>query len=612
MRIPTTKQIRDLEEAWISSCDDRWGQVLMEVAGRGAAIRALRMWQDSPGDVVVVAGKGNNGGDGLVIARYLTLWGVPCSVWIVTSDSVEGNGKQTETGSEDAKTRAKLAVAAGEDLWDRDKQSGAHGLTNPTTAALAAGTTSIMRSLESQVNGKILESLGVPVRVLSPETIGPSELEPNVLVEGKSTGVHQQMDDMEGSDPDVDKLFLGASLIVDGLFGTGIDRPVEGIYQRVIDAINRSGRRVLSIDVPSGLNSDNGQVMGVAVRADTTVTFGFLKPGLVIHPGATIAGDLKIVDIGLPEPPEGKPDINLSTVEIVREMMPLRPVDSHKGTFGYVLVIAGSVGMAGAAMMASTTALKVGAGLCYLATPDPLMASLPPTEVIYKPMPSSESGTFSRESVKGLQKELDKVGTVILGPGIGLNDDTKEMVQTLIKTISCPCLVDADGLNAIAEAPESFPVDASNFVMTPHPKELSRLLGMSTAEIQQDRVKAALTAAEKFNCTIVLKGAMTVIANPDHEVFINPTGNAGMATAGSGDVLSGTIGGLLAQGVEPFQAAVAGAYLHGRAGDLLAADFGTSGFTAGDILDVIPLAMKSVSECEHSPLESMLFEGSGD
>lgn len=548
MRIPTTKQIRELESKWISHCDENWGQVLMEIAGRGAAIRALRMWQENPGDVAIVVGLGNNGGDGFVVGRYLTLWGVPVSVWIVSQNKDENEVVE-------------------------------------------------MKTREGQLNKKILESLGVQVRTLVHETLVESDSE-------LSLEPH--------SDPNIDKIFDGATLIVDALFGTGLERDIEGFYKRVIDAINRSGKRVLSIDIPSGINSDTGQVMGTAVRADQTVTFGYLKPGLVTHPGATLAGDLGIVDIGLPELPEVSPDVNLMTVEIVRDIIPVRPPDSHKGSFGHVVTIAGSVGMGGAAMLSSMSALRTGAGLAYLATPQAVLAGLPAEEVIYKPMPDNEAGTFSFAAYEPLKKLITQAHSIILGPGIGLNKDTIELVSNLISDIDCPCIIDADGLNAIAQKPEIMEDNEGRFVLTPHPKELARLLGCEVAEIQSDRISAAIEAAKKFNAVVVLKGSMTVTANPDGEVFINPTGNAGMATAGAGDVLSGIIGGLLAQRVEPFQAAAAAAYIHGRAGDILAEEIDESGMVAGDIKRVIPFAITSIKAGQRSALEAMFLSDSSD
>lgn len=611
MRIPTTEQIRDLESKWISHCDGNWGQVLMEIAGRGAAIKALRMWQESPGEVVVVAGRGNNGGDGLVVARYLTLWGVPVSVWLVSQ------ARQKDDGAEAAKSQSSEKTVTASDT---SPKGDSRGLSRSATLERGEETdVAEMKTKEGTLNRTILESLNVPVKVLAHETFCSAEREldgrhvrDRSELDSHGDCDHKQHEHGDHSDPSVDGLFSGASLIVDALFGTGLEKQVEGLYKRVIDAINRSGKRVLAIDVPSGINSDTGQIMGSAVRADQTVTFGYLKPGLVTHPGATLAGDLGIIDIGLPELPESTPDINLMTVEIVREILPVRPVDSHKGSFGHVLAIAGSVGMAGAAMLSSQSAMRTGAGLTFLATPRTVLNGLPAEEVIYKPMPETEAGTFSRDAYGQLKALTAQAQAIILGPGIGLNDDTFELVSKLLRDIDCPCIIDADGLNAIARKPELLEGNDGQFVLTPHPKELARLMNCEVSEIQSDRINMAIKAAKKFNAVIVLKGSMSVIANPEGEVFVNPTGNAGMATAGAGDVLSGIIGGLLAQHVEPFQAAAAGAYIHGRSGDILAEEIDESGLVAGDIKRGIPFAIASIKNGQRSTLEAMFLSDSSD
>lgn len=591
MRIPTTAQIRELESSWIEHCDPNWGQVLMEIAGRGAAIHALRLWQESPGEVVIVIGKGNNGGDGLVIARYLTLWGVPVSVWLVSQSGHADGEKQSEAKSKKGKA-SKTASVNDEAQSQSSKPKSGTALKEPGGIDSELDSFVSMRSNEATINRNILESLDIPVTVVTEDILG------------------EDRDNEFGDfvyDPYVDELFDNASLIVDAMFGYGLSAPVEGLNRRVIDAINRSGKRVLSIDIPSGINSDTGQIMGSAVRADHTVTFGYLKPGLVTHPGATLAGQIGIIDIGLPELPESTPDINLMTVEIVKDILPLRPIDSHKGSFGHVLTIAGSPGMAGAAMLASKSALRVGAGMVFLATPKTVMNTLPPEEIIYRPMPETDSGCFSHKAITQLKEQLATAQAVILGPGLGLTDDTQQLVSELLQDMECPCVIDADGLNALAKKPELLTDNNGDFVLTPHPKELARLLNCEVAEIQSDRIGYALKAAEQFQSVVVLKGSMSIIANADGEVFINPTGNPGMSTAGAGDVLSGIIGGLLAQGVDSFQAAAAGVYIHGRAGDILSEEIAECGIVAGDIQRTIPFAIESIQDDDRSELETMLL-----
>jgi NAD(P)H-hydrate epimerase len=532
-RILTTAQIRKLEADWIKKCGHNWSQVLMEIAGRGTAQTALKMWHNDPGSVFVLCGRGNNGGDGMVVARYLHLWGVPVSVWLVSKDDSAVLDMSTE---------------------------------------------------ESNTNRAILESLGVDVVV-------SNESPENAMSE--------------------------ATLIVDALFGTGLDRDLEGSFRTAVDAINRSGISVISVDVPSGINSDTGKVMASAVRADHTVTFGYLKTGLLCHPGASLAGDLTVIDIGLPDASEDEhPIVTLITSDYVRGLLPPRPTDSNKGTFGSVLTVAGSLGMSGATLLASQSALRVGAGLSLLATPKTLVMNLPPGEVIYHAIAETKDFSIGVDALKEVEKLIERVTSIILGPGLSTKDETIEFVHKFVKELLVeddkPCIIDADALNAIAKDTSVMPSKAKHIVITPHPKELSRLMDCSVQEIQEDRVKAALTAASKFGCVVVLKGSHSIVAGPDGEVFINPTGNAGMATAGAGDVLSGIIGGLLAQKLSPLDAATAGVYIHGAAGDVAALELGETGLIAGDIMNGIPFAITNIEKGESSDLEHQLSESSDE
>lgn len=394
------------------------------------------------------------------------------------------------------------------------------------------------------------------------------------------------------------------SIVIDALLGTGIDRDLEGVYKTAVGWVNQSGAFVIAVDLPSGINSDTGSEMGAAVRADHTVTFGYLKPGLLIEPGATFAGSLSLVDIGLPPLSEEKPYIEFILPDAARNLLPLRPSDSHKGTFGTVLTIAGSLGMTGASIFASQSALRVGAGLSLLATPKSLIAHLPAAEIIYRPLAETEEQSISQMALLELPKEIEKATAIILGPGISTNKDTVKFVQRFLKeilpTAGKPCVIDADALNAVAEDISVLTQWQGNkpIVLTPHPKELSRLLDKPVAEIQANRLDAAKKAADKFGCVVVLKGSHSIIATPDSKLFINPTGNAGMATAGSGDVLSGIIGGLLAQHLTPADAAAIGVYIHGLAGDLAAANIGNAGMIAPDIMLMIPSALANIKSDE--------------
>ncbi|MCC7527668.1 MAG: NAD(P)H-hydrate dehydratase [Candidatus Melainabacteria bacterium] len=547
-RIPTTAQIRRLESDWIAKCDPNWGQVLMEVAGRGAAEAAFEVWEErnesqsgsQKGSVAIFCGRGNNGGDGFVVARYLHLWGVPVHVWVV--GNTKGRGAQADQA---------------------------------------------MTTVESSTNRDILKKLGVEVRSFS------SDLSSNFF------------DTADGK-----QLSSSVTVIVDALLGTGIDRDVDAVFMHAIEMINGSDATVIAVDLPSGIHSDTGQVMGAAVKAHATITFGNVKPGLINFPGSDFAGELRVIDIGLPEAAHEKPFVHLTSVELVRDLLPERPANSHKGSFGYLLTIAGSLGMSGATMLATESSLKVGTGLCILATPSSLVPHLPPKEVIYRPIAETDKTTIAPKALWELEKDLDKATAVVLGPGLSTNEETVSFVQKFMSKVmdrstEVPCLIDADGLNCISENTKVFPEDARHIVITPHPKELARLLDESTSDIQKDRIGSATKAAVEFGCIVVLKGAHTVIADPDGNVYINPTGNPGMSTAGVGDVLSGIIGGLLAQGVEPFDAAVAGVYLHGRAGDIASHALGEASVTAGNLVESIPDAILSIYDELASELEAM-------
>jgi NAD(P)H-hydrate epimerase len=538
-RVLTTSQLRSLEAAWIELCHPNWGMVLMEQAGMQAAELAMEMWKDGPGTVVVVCGRGNNGGDGLVIARHLHRFGAGVSVFMIAG---------TKQGAP-------------------------------------------LRS-ETQANLHILERMGIPIAQVDAE-------------------------DMEDLESALDE----SCLVVDALLGTGLDRDVESTYAHVIEAINRSAKPVLAVDVPSGINSDTGVEMGTAVRAWRTATFGYLKAGLLCYPGADFAGEIELVDIGLPSADELPSELNsltellhrprwlLLTAETTRDLLPYRPQDSHKGTFGELLCVAGSPGMGGAALLASRTALKTGVGISRLCAPRSLLFQLPPGEVIYIGVDETAEQTISPAAWKKIQGQFKRSSAICLGPGISEDDETCKFVVDFINRIELPCVIDADALNAIARDADKFPKDGSEFVLTPHPKELSRLLDIGVAEIQSKRLHYVQAAAKKFGCTVVLKGARSVVAHPDGDVAIIPTGNSGMATAGAGDVLSGVIGGLLAQSLPPFTAAAVGAYIHGVAGDLAAEALGEDGLVAGDIVDYVPQAIKTLRSEEflRSPLEEQIL-----
>jgi NAD(P)H-hydrate epimerase len=357
----------------------------------------------------------------------------------------------------------------------------------------------------------------------------------------------------------------------------------------------------MAVDLPSGIHADTGAVMGSAVMATWTVTFGLPKHGLYLGAGVDHAGEVHIADIGIP--PEYvaslATDVALITREEVRELLPPRPRTAHKGTFGHAGIIAGSVGKTGAAAMAGRAALRVGTGLVTVATPssvnDTLEAKL--LEVMTMPMPETKARTLARSGLDRLLLFANARNAIALGPGLTTHPETVDLIHALVPRLEKPAVLDADALNAVAGRVDLLTESKAPLILTPHPGEMARLQEQATPQmINADRVGSATRFARARRVIVVLKGARTVVAHPDGEVAICPTGNPGMATAGTGDVLTGMITGLLAQGLTPWDAARAGTYLHGLAGDLAASYFGTAGMTAGDLIEQIPHAITQTSQ----------------
>jgi len=387
-----------------------------------------------------------------------------------------------------------------------------------------------------------------------------------------------------------------ADLIIDGLFGTGLNRNIEGIALEAVCIINRYSNCTLSIDIPSGVDGLTGRICGGCVRADYTVTFFLPKLGMVQYPAAACLGELTVADIGIPYALAD----NLKTCELtdsamVSEILPPRPEDGHKGTFGRVLIIAGSYAMPGAAVLCAQSAYRTGSGLVRLAVPKEIVPILAArvTEAVYAPL-ESRDGHIACTDNTVLQELLDNSDAVLVGPGLSCNEDTCELVRKVIELCRKPLVLDADALNAIAPDTEILSRLKCEAVITPHPAEMARLMGADTAGVQSDRIGAAKSFAEEYGITVVLKGAGTVIAGPDGKISINPTGNSGMATAGSGDVLAGMVVSLLGQDVQPYEAAVAAAYIHGLAGDQAAADKGACSMTASDISERIGAELMAI------------------
>lgn len=389
-----------------------------------------------------------------------------------------------------------------------------------------------------------------------------------------------------------------ADLVIDGLFGTGLNRDVEGVARDAIECINQHAACTLSIDIPSGIDGLTGRICGSCVRADYTVTFFLPKVGMVQYPAKAFLGELTVADISIPYAlADNMETCELTEGETVLQILPPRPEDAHKGTFGKVLILAGSSNMPGAAALSAQAAYRTGTGLVRMAVPQDIISVLAARvpEAVYAPM-DSRCGHMFCEDNNGLRKLMEASDAVLAGPGLSCCEDTYELILQVIQDCRKPLVLDADALNVIArydtEVLSRLKCEA---IITPHPAEMARLLGTSIECVQSDRIGTAKSFAEEYGLTVVLKGAGTVIAGPDGRVSINPTGNSGMATAGSGDVLAGMIVSLLGQSVPPYEAAVAVAYLHGLAGDLAAGEKGAASMTASDISDRIGAAIQALS-----------------
>ena len=510
MKLVSAAAMRALDERTIREAGVP-GFTLMERAGTGAARAFLEAFPALAGRPVgVLCGKGNNGGDGLVIARVLAGRGIPATAFVL--------GRK-------------------EDL---------HG--DPERMLHAA--------------------LGAGVRVDALE-------DEEALEEARSA-------------------LVGCAGIVDALFGTGLERPVEGLPRRAIALMNelRSGRPVLAVDVPSGVDATTGAILGDAVHADLTVTFGLPKLGHVLFPGAARTGRLVVFDIGIPAEYVEQAGLceSIVTHTEAREALPERPLHAHKGTFGHLLVLAGSPGKTGAAAMASLAAMRCGTGLVTLGAPESLntILSAKLTEVMCEPLPETDARTLGAKALERVFDLLEGKTAIAIGPGISTHPETRDLVLALVRECPVPMVLDADALTAIAGQVEVLERARGSIVLTPHPGEMGRLTGMDAAKVNLDRVGVARGFATRHRVVLVLKGAHTIVASPDGLVAVNLTGNPGMASGGMGDALTGIVGGFLAQGVDAVAAARLGAYLHGRAGDRAAREQGMVGFLASDLIDQVP------------------------
>jgi len=404
----------------------------------------------------------------------------------------------------------------------------------------------------------------------------------------------------------LDEALSSADAVIDALFGTGTTRPFRGLLLTILGKVSRAKKkrsklRLIALDLPSGLNADNGSVDPATLHVDNTIALGFSKPGLVRFPGAARVGTVSVVDIGIPSYlAEGITTEYLSS-EWASSVLPERPLEANKGSFGRVLVIGGSINYIGAVYLACSGAMRAGAGLVTLATPgslQPILASKL-TEVTYLPLPEPRPGIISSEAVRLIQQQFDRYNVLVIGCGLWQHQSAINFVRSVLfkSKATLPALVlDADALNILAQTPkwwEHLTVDA---ILTPHPGEMARLAGTTVEAVQSDRAGTARKMAELWHKTVVLKGAHTVIAAPDGQSSICPVANPGLASAGTGDVLAGVIAGLLAQGLSLFNAAACGVYLHAQAGEMVKARLGDAGMVASDLLPELPVVIKHLKE----------------
>lgn len=369
-------------------------------------------------------------------------------------------------------------------------------------------------------------------------------------------------------------------LIIDALLGTGIRGEVVGEWRKVIDGINQAGLPVVAVDIPSGISADTGQILGVAIKAAWTVTFGSMKRGLAVYPGREWAGKCFVDPIGIPERFFADAEMQIITRTRVGESLPKRPRDTHKGRNGHLLVIGGSLGMTGAPVLSGMAGLRSGAGLVTVGRRVGLAIPEKPPELMVIDWPAID---------------WERYDAIVFGPGLSMEEDGGSMLERLLNVV-VPRVIDADGLNLLADlgVGKHLALAKGPLVLTPHPGEMARLTGLTTTQVQADRIAIATEMARTWGVILVLKGAGTLVAMPDGRLWVNPTGNPGMATAGTGDVLAGVIGALMAQGLAPEDAAVNGVYLHGLAGDMAAEAMGEVGIIASDLLTRLPQAIRSV------------------
>jgi NAD(P)H-hydrate epimerase len=508
MKVTTVDEMRELDRRAISEYSIP-EPILMENAGHAAFCVAHREIGVGDKSFVVLCGPGNNGGDGLVVARKLHSSGARVESFVL-GDPREYRGS--------AKTNLEMLERSGS-LVD----------TRP--------------SLEA-----------------------------------------------------IHRAIVDSDVVVDALLGTGLTREVGGVYAKIIEEVNRHGRQVLSLDIPSGVDGSTGQVKGVAVRADYTVTFGLPKRGLLLYPGAERIGRLFVTHISFPPALCETDTIKVALSE--PSPLPRRRVDGHKGTFGDALFVAGAASYFGAPTLSALSMLKAGGGYSRLATPRsvvPVAATLG-SEIVFTPLEETPAGSLALSNAERLLELSERVDLVVVGPGLSLHEETRELARVLVERIEKPLLLDGDGLTAIAASTGGIRGRPYPTVLTPHAGEMARIAGVPTDQVKDDPIGVLQRTARALGSVVVLKGAHSLIGLPDERVFVNTSGNSGMASAGSGDVLTGTIAAMYGLGLSVEDAVRTGVFIHGFAGDLAAREKGEDGMIARDVLEHLPGATKRYRE----------------
>jgi len=385
---------------------------------------------------------------------------------------------------------------------------------------------------------------------------------------------------------------LHCDAIVDAIFGTGLTRNVEGLYRDVVQLINKSRKKVFSIDIPSGVNGDTGEIMGIAVKANYTITFGIPKIGNMLFPGYEYCGKLYVTHISFPPSLYNKDSIKVEINNYIE--FPPKDKNAHKGDFGEALFIAGASSYFGAPYFSALSFLKAGGGYSRLAAPisvTPFIANKG-SEIVFIPQEETDSGSISLKNRDALIELSEKMDMVVIGPGLSLNEETQQLTRELTRKIEKPLLIDGDGITAISQDLGAIKERTAPTILTPHLGEMSRITKMSVSDLDKNKIDILQNTAKELNSIIVLKGAHSLIGYPDEKVYINMSGNPGMASAGSGDVLTGTIAAMFGLGLSIEDAVRKGVFIHGFSGDLAAEDIGEDGITAQDILDYLPLAVK--------------------